>query len=116
MSSSSTPVRMPALDGATGWLNSEPLRPSDLRGHVVLVDFWTLTCINWLRTRRLRRCTKGRRARCPGRWAPHWCVDERGEPRDGVGPGAEAEHVASALRAGNDVAHVAEPVPAGDDR
>ena len=50
MSSSSTPVRMPALDGATGWLNSEPLRPSDLRGHVVLVDFWTLTCINWLRT------------------------------------------------------------------
>ncbi len=41
---------MPALDGATGWLNSQPLRPVELRGHVVLVDFWTLTCINWLRT------------------------------------------------------------------
>ncbi|HEX4188618.1 MAG TPA: hypothetical protein VHY83_12025 [Solirubrobacteraceae bacterium] len=43
-------VRIPPLDGATGWLNSEPLEPADLRGHVVLVDFWTLTCINWLRT------------------------------------------------------------------
>jgi thiol-disulfide isomerase/thioredoxin len=41
---------MPSLDGATGWLNSEPLRPGGLRGHVTLVDFWTLTCINWLRT------------------------------------------------------------------
>jgi thiol-disulfide isomerase/thioredoxin len=41
---------MPSLDGATGWLNSEPLGPVELRGHVVLVDFWTLTCINWLRT------------------------------------------------------------------
>ena len=42
-------VHMPPLDGATGWLNSEPLDPADLRGHVVLVNFWTLTCINWLR-------------------------------------------------------------------
>src|SRR6185503_5764196 len=42
-------LHMPALDGATGWLNSEPLGPADLRGHVVLVNFWTLTCINWLR-------------------------------------------------------------------
>ena len=42
-------VRMPALDGATGWVNSDPLGPAELRGHVVLVDFWTLTCINWLR-------------------------------------------------------------------
>ncbi len=41
---------MPSLDGATGWLNSEPLGPAELRGHVVLVNFWTLTCINWLRT------------------------------------------------------------------
>src|SRR5918994_1523328 len=39
----------PAFDGATGWLNSEPLGPAGLRGHVVLVNFWTLTCINWLR-------------------------------------------------------------------
>ena len=43
-------VHMPSLGGATEWLNSEPLGPADLRGHVVLVDFWTLTCINWLRT------------------------------------------------------------------
>ena len=42
--------RMPLIDGATEWLNSEPLGPSELRGRVVLVDFWTLTCINWLRT------------------------------------------------------------------
>jgi thiol-disulfide isomerase/thioredoxin len=43
-------LRMPPLDGATQWLNSGPLTPDGLRGHVVLVDFWTLTCINWLRT------------------------------------------------------------------
>jgi thiol-disulfide isomerase/thioredoxin len=40
---------MPSLGGATGWLNSEPLGPAELRGHVVLVNFWTFTCINWLR-------------------------------------------------------------------
>src|SRR2546430_725468 len=43
-------LHMPSLGGATGWLNSGPLGPAELRGHVVLVDFWTLTCINWLRT------------------------------------------------------------------
>jgi thiol-disulfide isomerase/thioredoxin len=42
-------LRMPTLGGATGWLNSEPLGPAELRGRVVLVNFWTLTCINWLR-------------------------------------------------------------------
>jgi thiol-disulfide isomerase/thioredoxin len=42
--------RFPSLAGATGWLNSEPLTPAELRGKVVLVDFWTYTCINWLRT------------------------------------------------------------------
>ena len=41
---------IPSLDGAAGWLNSEPLTPAGLRGKVVLVDFWTYTCINWLRT------------------------------------------------------------------
>jgi thiol-disulfide isomerase/thioredoxin len=41
---------LPWLDGATGWLNSEPLSTESLRGNVVLVDFWTYTCINWLRT------------------------------------------------------------------
>src|SRR5919107_1831084 len=39
-----------ALEGATGWLNSPPLRAAALRGRVVLIQFWTLTCINWLRT------------------------------------------------------------------
>jgi thiol-disulfide isomerase/thioredoxin len=41
---------LPGFDGATGWLNSPPLTPEELRGQVVLVDFWTYTCINWLRT------------------------------------------------------------------
>lgn len=41
--------RMPSLDGATGWLNSPPLTVAGLRGTVVLVNFWTYTCINWLR-------------------------------------------------------------------
>jgi thiol-disulfide isomerase/thioredoxin len=41
---------LPSLDGATGWLNSEPLSTEGLRGNVVLIDFWTYTCINWLRT------------------------------------------------------------------
>jgi thiol-disulfide isomerase/thioredoxin len=40
----------PSLSGATGWLNSQPLSAESLRGKVVLVDFWTYTCINWLRT------------------------------------------------------------------
>jgi hypothetical protein len=33
--------RLPGFDGATGWLNSEPLTPAGLRGRVVLVNFWT---------------------------------------------------------------------------
>ena len=38
-----------SLTSATGWLNSQPLTAVDLRGKVVLIDFWTYTCINWLR-------------------------------------------------------------------
>src|ERR1700681_4545448 len=44
---------LPSLAGATGWLNSlnsQPLAAADLRGKVVLVDFWTFTCINWRRS------------------------------------------------------------------
>jgi thiol-disulfide isomerase/thioredoxin len=39
-----------ALDSATAWPNSSPLTGDGLRGRVVLVQFWTYTCINWLRT------------------------------------------------------------------
>src|SRR5215212_4081090 len=39
-----------ALDGAPAWLNSEPLTAAGLRGRSVLVDFWTYSCVNWLRT------------------------------------------------------------------
>ena len=45
----SGPLHMPALDGAAGWLNSPPLSPAELRGRPAVVNFWTLTCINWLR-------------------------------------------------------------------
>ncbi len=41
---------MPPLDGATAWLNTKPLTVDALRGSAVVVNFWTLTCINWLRT------------------------------------------------------------------
>jgi hypothetical protein len=42
--------RLASFAGATRWLNSEPLTPEGVRGRVVLVDFWTYTCVNWLRT------------------------------------------------------------------
>jgi thiol-disulfide isomerase/thioredoxin len=42
--------RLASFDRATAWLNSDPLSAVDLRGRVVLVDFWTYTCVNWLRT------------------------------------------------------------------
>jgi thiol-disulfide isomerase/thioredoxin len=41
---------LPSLAGATGWLNSQPLSTPSLRGRPVLVEFWTFTCINWIRT------------------------------------------------------------------
>ncbi len=41
---------MPSLDGATEWINSPPLTAEGLKGHVVLVDFWTYSCINCLRS------------------------------------------------------------------
>ena len=55
---------LPSLDGATGWLNSEPLTQAGLRGKVVLVGFWTYTCINWLRQLPYLRAWV---ARCRGR-------------------------------------------------
>ena len=49
--SSEPPIEgdLPALDGAVAWINSPPLTPQSLRGKVVLVDFWTYSCINCLR-------------------------------------------------------------------
>jgi cytochrome c biogenesis protein CcdA/thiol-disulfide isomerase/thioredoxin len=44
------PQMMPELSGATAWINSPPLTPDQLKGHVVLVDFWTYSCINCLRS------------------------------------------------------------------
>jgi thiol-disulfide isomerase/thioredoxin len=40
----------PSLKGATDWLNTKPLDLAKLHGKVVLIDFWTYTCINWRRT------------------------------------------------------------------
>jgi len=66
---------LPTLDGATGWLNSPPLTPAGLRGKVVLVDFWTYTCINWLRQLPYLRAWAEKysgqsRRSCPIRTAP----------------------------------------------
>ena len=44
-----TEGELPSLRHATAWLNSQPLTPADLRGKVVLVEFWTYSCINWRR-------------------------------------------------------------------
>ena len=41
---------LPSFNGAVEWLNSKPLTGAELRGKVVLVEFWTYTCVNWLRT------------------------------------------------------------------
>ena len=49
-SSAAQGLRPTAFDGATAWLNSMPLRAENLRGKVVLVQFWTFTCVNWQRT------------------------------------------------------------------
>ncbi|MGH9587182.1 MAG: redoxin domain-containing protein, partial [Acidobacteriaceae bacterium] len=45
-----TPKILKRLSGATAWINSPALTPKDLKGKVVLVDFWTYSCINCLRT------------------------------------------------------------------
>ncbi|WP_404479362.1 cytochrome c biogenesis protein DipZ [Novosphingobium sp. BL-52-GroH] len=42
--------RMPPLVGVTGWINSPPLSPAQLKGKVVLIDVWTYSCVNCLRT------------------------------------------------------------------
>jgi len=61
---------MPSLDGAITWLNSPPLSAAQLRGKVVLVDFWTYTCVNWRRTLPYVRvwANKYRDGAAPFRW------------------------------------------------
>ncbi len=49
-SGDSAKTEIASLERATEWINSPPLTPYALRGKVVIVDFWTYTCINWLRT------------------------------------------------------------------
>ncbi len=49
-SSAAQPTEIQSFDGGGSWLNSPPLTPEQLRGKVVLVDFWEYTCINCLRT------------------------------------------------------------------
>ena len=44
------PDALPSFAGANGWINTQPLTAADLRGRVILVEFWTYSCINWLRT------------------------------------------------------------------
>jgi thiol-disulfide isomerase/thioredoxin len=46
----SNQAALASLERADEWLNSPPLTAAELRGKVVLIDFWTYTCINWLRT------------------------------------------------------------------
>ena len=52
-----------ALDRAPMWLNSDPLTADELRGRVVLVDIWTYSCVNWLRTLPYVRAWDGRQGR-----------------------------------------------------
>ena len=76
--------RVPGFDGATGWLNSPPLSPAELRGNVVLVNFWTYTCINWLRTLGYVRAwaEKYERARFDRDRRPHPRVPVRARDRN----------------------------------
>ena len=56
------PREFSALGRAVDWINSLPLMPERLAGKVVLVNFWTYTCINWLRCARFPMCAPGRRS------------------------------------------------------
>ena len=96
---------LPGFDGATGWINSPPLTAAELRGRVVLVNFWTYTCINWLRTLPYLRA-----------WAERYT--DQGLTVVGVHtPEFDFEHdqplVVVPLGPGADIGKGAEPVDAG---
>lgn len=46
----SSPYKAPSIEGIDAWINSKPLSMDDLKGKVVLVDFWAYSCINCIRT------------------------------------------------------------------
>src|SRR5512138_3643029 len=50
MGTSTTSPELESLDSATEWINSPPLKAQALQGRVVLVQFWTYSCVNWIRT------------------------------------------------------------------
>ena len=50
MSAPTTTSELASLGSATEWINSPPLTAESLRGKVVLVQFWTYSCVNWIRT------------------------------------------------------------------
>jgi thiol-disulfide isomerase/thioredoxin len=96
-------MAMPSFDGATGWLNSEPLDLAQLGGQVVLVDFWTLTCINWLRTEPFVR---------------EWSRTYRGDGLVVVGvhtPEFSFEHDLELVRQATEVREIDYPVAADND-
>jgi hypothetical protein len=78
---------LPSFDGATGWLNSPPLTPAGLRGKVVLVDFWTYTCINWLRQLPYLRA-----------WAEKYSLPQALRRPRGLPPAAPGRRVTPKLR------------------
>jgi hypothetical protein len=89
-------VQMPSFAGATGWLNSEPLGTAGLRGHVVLANLWTLTCINRLRQEPYLRAW----AQAYRDWPALYFVDKDGRIRDqhfGEGRYEQSERVIQRL-------------------
>jgi hypothetical protein len=64
-------AHMQSLDGATGWVKSDPLGPAELRGHVVLLNFWTLRwgppgrCLGNSRSAKAMRKRRTSHSGCP---------------------------------------------------
>src|SRR5918998_917772 len=107
---------MPSLGGAAEWLNSAPLGPAKLRGHVVLVDFWTLTCINWLRQEPYVRAWSGLPERRVGGYRrPHAgvLVRARDRPRAAGDDGASGRLSGRGRQRLRDLERLRQPLLAG---